>query len=124
MFAMWHPAWRQGLKWGACAWLVYIAFRAGASAALPLFGRAFRDFLMPWPSSSAPWMTMVWLATLALVAAGSRWSRVGTAAAICAQAAVGTKDIGDWAPSALLFLFVAVAARVTPRERAESLRTQ
>jgi hypothetical protein len=84
--------WRQGLAWGASAWLVYVTLRSAASALVPVLGRAFWYLVLPWRSSAAPFMTAIWLAALALVAARSRWSRAMVAVAICAQAVVGTTE--------------------------------
>jgi hypothetical protein len=89
-------AWRQGLVWGASAWLVYVTLRSAAGALVPVLGKAFWYAVLPWRSSAAPFMTAVWLVALALVVAGSRWSRAAVAVGICAQAVVGMTEAAGY----------------------------
>lgn len=66
----------QGLEWGACAWLGWVAWT---------------DVRTAWHSAfdaQCSLLAAVWLAALALT--WTRWSRVGVAVALVVQAVVGT----------------------------------
>src|SRR3954462_1581500 len=82
--------WLQGLQWGACGWLFWVACNAvfhvaGCSLDLePGFSAA-----LGW--STPRWLhAVVWIAALLL--AWTRWSRRAIAIAIGVQAALGTID--------------------------------
>src|SRR4051794_194602 len=68
--------WTQGLQWGACAWLGWVAWSD--------LGIAWHSaFISQWTLLAA-----VWVAALALT--WTRWSRVGVAVALVVQVVVGT----------------------------------
>jgi hypothetical protein len=80
--------WRQGLQWGGCAWLGWVAWSS--------FLHAWHCPLFPGPDflPSLGWFTYtrllaaVWIAALLL--SWTRWSRAGVAVAIAMQAIVGS----------------------------------
>jgi len=86
--------WIQGLQWGACAWLGWVAW----SALL----HAWHCSIAPTPYFliSVAWLAersllaAVWLAALALT--WTRWSRVGVVIALVVQAVAGTVDAAGY----------------------------
>jgi hypothetical protein len=82
--------WIQGLEWGACAWLGWVAWNSVLRAShCSLYPGS--DFL-----GSLGWFTQRWLLAAVWVAAllltWTRWSRGGVALAIVAQAVLGSID--------------------------------
>lgn len=63
--------WKQGLQWGALAWLGWVAVRSAVAAS----------------HGASTVVAVAWLAALALT--WTRWSRVGVGAALLVQAAAG-----------------------------------
>ena len=80
--------WKQGLQWGAVAWLAWIAIKASLTAwsCLPVLGDDLSR--ASWWILASPILAVVWLAALALTA--TRWSRAGIGVAIVVQAITGT----------------------------------
>src|SRR5262245_41868486 len=82
--------WIQGLQWGACAWLAWVAWSSLLNAwRCPLHLEDWEGFLV-----SLAWCTQRWLLAAAWIAAlaltWTRWSRGGVAGAIVVQALLGT----------------------------------
>jgi hypothetical protein len=80
--------WLQGLQWGGCAWLGWVAWssvRRASHCSLYLGP----DFLISLAWFAYGWLlAAVWLAALLLT--WTRWSRAGVAVVIAVQAVVGS----------------------------------
>src|SRR4051812_45535176 len=73
--------WKQGLQWGAMAWLAYVSACSLTRAYHSAHYGPYLPHLLP---------AAVWLAALALT--WTRWSRAGVAVAIVVQIAAGIAE--------------------------------
>lgn len=86
--------WKQGLQWGAVAWLAWIAMKASLTAwsCLPILGNALAP--TSWWILASPLLAVLWIAALALT--WTRWSRAAVAAAVVVQAITATVDAATY----------------------------
>ena len=70
--------WKQGLQWGALAWLAWVAIRSTVAAS----------------HGGSLIVAVAWLTALALT--WTRWSRVGVGAAILVQSAAGISHAASY----------------------------
>jgi hypothetical protein len=86
--------WSQGLQWGACAWLGYVAWHAVLDFYDTPLGWMRDAFPGSWYFALRWFLAPAWLLAIALIAAGSPRSRAVVGVGILAQVVMGCAESG------------------------------